>query len=124
MNREIKFRVWSSDERKWVDFPNRGFSSFEPIIPKIYTDNNYFVIQQYTGLKDKNNIEIYEGDIIYWGALNYLVEWNDRSCKWQGRCPYYHKYHHPVTEQFRELMNGAIAGNIFQHSQLLKQHES
>ncbi len=71
-------------------------------------------------LKDKYDNPIYEGDIVKWDNLNYLVEWNDIAYKWQGRCPYYHSYHHPTTEHFRDLMNGVIVGNYFENNDLLK----
>ena len=63
--REIKFRVW-----------NKTLGKFDPAgLPIMHNsekgifgiDDSYvehFVIQQHTGLKDKNDVEIYEGDII------------------------------------------------------------
>jgi len=60
-------------------------------------------------------------EFIYFDIYDYhLVEWNDIAYKWQGRCPYYHSYHHPTTEHFRDLMNGVIAGNYFENPELLK----
>ena len=112
MSREFKFRVYSFVCKEFIyfdvyDYP-QGIAGgvSEP--------------QQFTGLKDKHNNPIYEGDVVKWGNLNYLVEWNHTACKWQGRCPYYHSYHHPTTENFRDLMNGIIVGNIFENSELLK----
>jgi hypothetical protein len=114
MNRPIKFRVW--------DFTIERFDT------EIYQAGEQFghpsscdwMAQQYTGCHDSANKEIYEGDIVEWGKLKYLVEWNDIAYKWQGRCPYYHSYHHPTTENFRDLMNGVIVGNIFETPELLK----
>ena len=119
MNRTIKYRVWDHILSEWIKSdqlvlrPNGSITDGSILI-----DSKY--IQFNTSLNDKNGKEIYEGDIVKWGDLNYIVEYNHTACKWQGRSPEHHGYLHLVTEHFRDLMNGIIISNIFEHSELLK----
>ena len=71
MNREIKFRVYDEDLKKmrylnnshdFICFDEKGngyYHNMQTGLGEWFSD-----LMQYTGLKDKNGVEVYEGDII------------------------------------------------------------
>ena len=60
--REIKFRAWDGTmERMDYDFEKSEFFTEKMNNPREWQD---CIVMQYTNLKDKNNIEIYEGDLV------------------------------------------------------------
>ena len=81
MNREIKFRVYDEDLKKmrylnsshdFICFDEKGngyYHNMQTGLGEWFSD-----LMQYVGLKDKNGVEIYEGDLILIGEKRRKVE--------------------------------------------------
>lgn len=120
--REIKFRVWDIDKKKWFEKP-------KSILDWTYNDLTIYgdslVWLQYTGLKDKNGKEIYEGDILDWGGQ--MVKTIYRGCVFgfvgierfaNGRAEY--SFDTITNPEITTIRDAKIIGNIYENPELLK----
>ncbi len=112
--REIRFRAWQPKlQRMWH---NELLS-----LPLGDLNRDDLIFMQYTGLKDKNGKEIYEGDILRLDSWTepQEVTWNECGfcLTYKGLNASIHYIHHAGIKQ------ATIIGNIYENPDLLTSKE-
>lgn len=129
MNREIKFRAWDVESNE-MTLPNDILEVLVSMKNEVYAmvkgrnetlggiNRNNTILMQYTGLKDKNGTEIYEGDIVsdsingglgevFFDEGCFLIDWEDEFTTIT------------LHQNIREF-GVEVAGNIHENPELLE----
>lgn len=117
MTREIKFRAWDKTEKQMISAEDWYFLyEFEPFVRSVERARENFEIMQYTGLKDRNGKEIYEGDILKENNQVGMVEFCEDGYQVIGLLGYW--YGGEGKEFSWEQLE--VIGNIYEHPHLLE----
>ena len=139
--REIKFRAWNSSTEEMVDFGDLFCKQghFDALVNTLATgtaaynsDSQTYILMQYTGLKDKNGVEIYDGDIVHDhyfknSVSRHKVYWADSFGCWstinlkdpivdRKQLGYFNEAKNLHRNEYLEVI-----GNIYENPELLKE---
>ncbi|WP_341480358.1 YopX family protein [Clostridium botulinum] len=126
INREIKFRVWDNTTKEMLQLQKMSFKTSKCMPYGGNIEYEFDNLMQYTGLKDIDNKEIYEGDILQGGYANkltggfesrlYVVEFEKGTFKGKliGESPY--------GDTWLNFLNkkSYVIGNIYENPELLE----
>ena len=116
--REIKFRAWDKREHRMM--------MYIQIPAPCMSESDLWILMQYTGLKDKNGKEIYEGDVVKTftvtggklqedKGLQEIHWWNSGFCRGikdvQGL---------PLWWLDKDTQKFEVVGNIYENPELLE----
>ena len=116
--RELKFRAFDTENKTWT------FVTLGDLICGACTENGdkplsgaEQVWEQYTGLKDENGKEIYEGDILEstWNGGKAVVAWNNVEGEWE---------HYADFNAHSKYGSSAVIGNIHEDPELLEEKKN
>ena len=122
--KEIKFRAYDEESQKIYQITDINFSDYSANGVccgewKEFSTNN---LLQYTGLKDRNGVEIYSGDILKfkYTSSDYkkaYIEWNEEKASYDfvdNETKLNYSYN------FRQINNIEVIGNVYEHKHLVE----
>lgn len=129
MSIKIKYRVWDNENKSYDDpYSSAYYALTQDGGLDFYCHGDHmkeaspdmYFIEQYTGLRDKNGKEIFQGDIVKSipDGNVYEIDWFDDKCGWFG-------FENTTGEDYIPLyrLNCVIIGNIHENPELKEEEE-
>ena len=133
MTREIKFRIWDKDNNKMLHYDNDIVPCItlngvlQDCSKEVSSNVSYkYELMQFTGLKDKNGKEIFEGDIMGEVLGGLYVKWCDKCKQFQlhilnlNECMACGGDLH--WSEFVTFDDNEVIGNIYENKELVREY--
>lgn len=124
--REIKLRAWEKNLKAMISVDSIDFKARLINMESAWRMFEEIELMQYTGLKDKNGVEIYEGDIVQPSNRakdRFVIVWKDSG--FQRKYTFIRKYDGEEWEETTHLpiypSGHVVIGNIYENPELLEE---
>ena len=131
MARETKYRAWDTELSVMHHAVECGVDTgVQWSFGDLLISSRFSLVMQFTGLRDKNGKEIYEGDVLQYKDVAYsfdtedeimveVVRWGDEQAAWMLVCPW--------SGEMQTAWDGVdpkkseVIGNIHENPELIEQ---